>query len=238
VDERHAATDRRRACTLRRLGARSQNEAMKFPVPAPSRRRFAFRGQRHEPGFTLLEVLVAIVVLSFGVLGVVGLQATAMQANREARNQSAAVALDRELGDLMRGNKDVALNTTASQNPYLLDTASALPTSTADCYSAACGTTLAVAQFNMQDWVARAQATLPGSRIVVCFDEDPYNDTTGRPQWACSAGATTLPGNVVVKIGWTRQSTNTASTTAERVTGTGATGLPSVILPLVSGSTQ
>ena len=46
-------------------------------------------------GFTLLEVLVAIVVLSFGVLGAVGLQAAALQANREARNQSTAVALGR-----------------------------------------------------------------------------------------------------------------------------------------------
>ena len=35
-------------------------------------------------GFSLLEVLISIVVLSFGVLGAAGLQATSLQANREA----------------------------------------------------------------------------------------------------------------------------------------------------------
>ena len=56
-------------------------------------------------GFTLLEVLVAIVVLSFGVLGMVGLQTAALNAHREARLQSVGVRLASELAELMRGNK-------------------------------------------------------------------------------------------------------------------------------------
>jgi type IV pilus assembly protein PilV len=76
--------------------------------------------RRRETGFSLLEVLVAIVVLSFGVLGVVGLQAASLQANKEARNQSAAVRLGRELGDMMRGNKDIAI-LSGTANPYLVN---------------------------------------------------------------------------------------------------------------------
>ena len=74
--------------------------------------------RRATAGFTLIEVLVAIVVLSFGLLGMVGLQAASLQANRDARLQSTAVVLARELAEMMRGNKDQAL--LGTNNPYLI----------------------------------------------------------------------------------------------------------------------
>ena len=43
-----------------------------------------------QQGFSLVEVLVAIVVLSFGLLGMVGMQAFALQSNQEARLQGQA----------------------------------------------------------------------------------------------------------------------------------------------------
>ena len=60
-------------------------------------------------GFSLIEVLISIVVLCFGVLGMVGLQAASLQANREARLQSTAVRMAEEMAELMRSNKDTAL---------------------------------------------------------------------------------------------------------------------------------
>jgi type IV pilus assembly protein PilV len=179
-----------------------------------------------EGGFTLLEVLVAIVVLSFGVLGAVGLQAAALQANKEARYQSAAVALGRELGDLMRGNKDIAIQTVAANNPYLLDytVAGGLPTANPAC--APCASQTEVAQFNMRDWLTRVGDVLPGARVVICFDATPYTSADGLPQWDCTDDG----GLAVVKIGWTRQSTNTTSTEPERAVS------PVVVLPLIAGS--
>lgn len=204
---------------------------MKITVP-PYRSRRAPHAAA-ERGFTLLEVLVAIVVLSFGVLGVVGLQAMALQANKETRYQSSAVALGRELGDMMRGTKNIALDTGA-QNPYLVDFTGELPATAADCFAAACGSQLAVAQFNMREWLARVSQSLPGARVVVCFDDNPY-DADGRPEWACASAAN---DTAVVKIGWARQSTNVNAGDLDRVSGDGAQGLPSVILPLTAGSTQ
>lgn len=192
------------------------------------------RGASKPRGFTLLEVLVAIVVLSFGVLGVVGLQAAALQANKEARYQSAAVALGRELADMMRGNKKVALQTSTSQNPYLAaNFVGTLPSTSSDCFTGTCASQLAVAEFNMREWLGRVQTTLPGARVVVCFDAQPYSSTDGLPVWACTAG-TGAPA--VVKIGWTRQLTNTAATDVEQVRGTGEQGHPAVVLPLIAGS--
>ena len=44
-------------------------------------------------------------------------------------------------------------------------------------------------------------------------------------------------GTAVVKIGWTRQSTDTNAADADQVRGTGEVGRPSVVLPLIAGST-
>ena len=74
----------------------------------------------YSQGFTLLEILVSIVVLSFGLLGMVGIQAMALKSNNDARQQSAAVQLAGELSDMMRGNQVVALGLTTATNPYLI----------------------------------------------------------------------------------------------------------------------
>ncbi|MEG7750686.1 hypothetical protein U2087_15685, partial [Listeria monocytogenes] len=62
-------------------------------------------------------MLVAIFVLSFGMLGMVGMQSFSLQANRQARLASTAAGLVREMGEMMRGNKDQARLTT--NNPYV-----------------------------------------------------------------------------------------------------------------------
>lgn len=194
----------------------------------------AGRSLRLAAGFTLLEVLVAIVVLSFGVLGVVGLQAAALQANKEARYQSSAVRLGRELGDLMRGNKGLAVTTSAATNPYLVDFDGTLPTTTADCYSAACVSPTEVAEFNIREWLGRVDAELPGVRVKVCFDATPYT-AAGMPQWDC----TDAGGVAVVKMGWTRASTNRAAAGgASNPTGLERAEVPTVVLPLIAGSTE
>lgn len=187
-----------------------------------------------QSGFTLLEVLVAIVVLSFGLLGVVGLQAASLQANKEARNQSAAVRFARELGDLMRGNKAHANSHSTANNKYLVDYTGTLPAATEDCYAAQCTTPANIASFQIREWLARASLELPGLHAKVCFDKTPY-DANGMPQWDCDD--TGSAGIAVVKIGWTRLATDrgvSASSAAdfalERATR------PSAVVPLLAGS--
>lgn len=192
---------------------------------------------RSPRGFTLVEILVAIIVLSFGVLGMVGLQAAAMQSNRSARNQSTAVALGRELADVMRGNKGEALLQTAA-NPYVVDYTGALsPTPPVDCVTRSCGTN-EMGRFDMWQWLSRVEASLPQPRVVVCFDDTPYNSDTGRPQWDCHSDAKDM---LVVKIGWTDaalgRTADSPSGAPQRVRG-GEVGLPTVVLPLVAGSTE
>lgn len=189
------------------------------------------RNARRATGFTLIEVLVSIVVLSFGLLGMVGLQAASLQANRDARLQSTAVVLARELAEMMRGNKDQAL--LATNNPYLIgDLSSPLTPPTASyCLSIGqnCGTDkAAVAQAELTDWLARVNDALPGARINICRDSAPFG-SDGTAVWACTSTNTSDP--ILVKIGWSRPSTKTGDTTVNQA------AQPSIVLPVTPGST-
>lgn len=59
-------------------------------------------------GFTLLEVLVAMVVISIGLLGLAGMQATGLQANHSAYLRSQAAFLAYDVLDIMRANREGA----------------------------------------------------------------------------------------------------------------------------------
>lgn len=188
---------------------------------------------RRSTGFSLIEVLVSIVVLSVGLLGMVGMQATALQSNREARGQSVAVVMGRELAEAIRGNRAEGIKPIAS-NPYLGSFSSPMvPTAASYCLNvaaaAACANATAIANAQMTEWLSRVDSELPGARVDICFDSAPF-DSNGIPRWACDNSG----GILVIKIGWTRGSTDktkTGNAALERA------AIPSLVLPVTAGAT-
>ncbi len=182
-------------------------------------------------GFSMVEVLVSIVVLTFGMLGMVGMQAAALHSNREARLQSTAAVMARELAEMIRGNRRVGAALTS--NPYLGSFSSPLVATTPTyCLNASatsgCADTTAVANSELTEWLARVDAELPGARVVTCLDATPF-DASGLPQWACSASGTT----VVIKIGWTKSSTNKSITGAGAMElASGSASVPLIVVPV------
>lgn len=182
-----------------------------------------------QSGFSILEVLIAIIILSIGMLGAVGMQAAAMQANKETRNQAAASTLGRDLAEKMRGNHTVAIQTDPVNNPYLFDAtlSGTIATPTVNCFTTGCPTVKDAATWDVADWQGRAQTALPTPRVKVCFDRDPF-DSAGKPRWDCVSG-----GDVtVLKISWTR------SNTAGTLEFAASTGIPLIVIPLTAGSSQ
>lgn len=76
----------------------------------PERRRECRSGAHGDAGFTLLEVLIALVVLSLGLLGLAALQAATVDFNHKAYLRSQATSLAYDMADRMRANRQAALN--------------------------------------------------------------------------------------------------------------------------------
>jgi type IV pilus assembly protein PilV len=118
-------------------------------------------------GFTLVEVLVSMMVLSIGLLGVAGLQARSVRDNHNAYLRSQASMLAYEIGDRMRANREALISNSAIYNLAIADNA---PSSPANCVgsSIACSTSDLV-QFDQSDWLNRVSTTLPsGDAGISC----------------------------------------------------------------------
>jgi type IV pilus assembly protein PilV len=105
-------------------------------------------------GFTLIEVLIAMLVLALGLLGLAGLQATALTNNVSAYNRSQATELAYDLADRIRAN-------IAGLNTYT----TMLPTNAAaqsDCVAVSTTCTAAdMAQNDLYEWNLNVTTTLP-----------------------------------------------------------------------------
>ena len=66
-------------------------------------------GPRRVRGVGLIEVLVAVAILAFGLLGIAALQATALRNSQSSYQRSQAVTLTYSILDRMRANRTVTL---------------------------------------------------------------------------------------------------------------------------------
>src|SRR5690606_42144721 len=69
----------------------------------------AFPGPHHERGIGLIEVMVAVAILAFGMLAIAALQATARRNSQSSLERSQAVMQTYTILDAMRANRDVAM---------------------------------------------------------------------------------------------------------------------------------
>ncbi len=119
-----------------------------------------------DSGFTLIEVLIATLVLAVGLLGLAGLQATSIRNNLSAYNRSQATQLAYDMADRMRANKKESLDPTTGN----VITASTYLTiaPTAAVAQASCVTTVGctgaqMAQNDLFQWNAALTGTMPGA---------------------------------------------------------------------------
>ncbi|KGQ20484.1 Type IV fimbrial biogenesis protein PilV [Lysobacter dokdonensis DS-58] len=64
---------------------------------------------RHQRGVGLVEVLVAVVVLAFGLLGIAAMQLTSLKNSQGALARSQAIAQTYAMLDAMRANRNIAI---------------------------------------------------------------------------------------------------------------------------------
>ena len=151
-------------------------------------------------GFTLLEVLISIVIIAFGLLGIAGLQAFALKNNQSASFRLTATSLAADLVDRMKTN---VAGVTSGAYDHADAGAYAIGNKVAGCLAAGC-TPTELAANDLAEWSEKVALALPGGKAVVCLDSTP-NDGTA-PGTALCDGAGTV--GYVVKIWWTDDRTS------------------------------
>jgi len=152
-------------------------------------------------GFSLVEVLVATLVLALGLIGAAAMQLTALRTRQQSMLLSKAVHLASSMADKMRANAG-QMRLADHDNPYLnvdYDATLDAPDGQApECFSTACGDA-ELARFDLDELKRQLRRELPGARLVICRDGGAWDGAAGAPGWACS-GAAGAP--VVIKLGW------------------------------------
>ncbi|MBC7859269.1 MAG: type IV pilus modification protein PilV, partial [Burkholderiaceae bacterium] len=156
-------------------------------------------------GFSLVEVLVATLVLALGLIGAAAMQLTALRTRHHSMLLSKAVHLASGMADQMRANAG-QMRRDDRDNAYLqvdYDAASdaAADGPAPDCFSAACDDA-ELAHFDLDELKRQLRRELPGARLVICRDGGAGDDAPRAPGWACS-GAAGAP--VLIKLGWTER---------------------------------
>ena len=141
---------------------------------------YRYRLMKKHDGFTLIEVLIAVVLLAGGLLGLAALQAAGLSNNQSAYNRSQATQLAYDIADRMRANPTAAAS-------YLTDPSLA-NASASDCSSSANLCTPAqLAVKDLDDWSDDLINTLPRGEgrvavvgavytVTVSWDDDKSGD--------------------------------------------------------------
>lgn len=154
----------------------------------------------HAGGFTLIEILVALLVLALGISGAAGAQLSALRARHASSLTSQATELASSLADRMRAN--AVLLRTSDDNPYAQLRYDALedgaPEASSACFSGHCSA-VQMAQFDVDEVRAAVHAGFPGGRILVCRDAAVWDAVRHALTWDCAPHAN---APLVIKIGW------------------------------------
>lgn len=118
-------------------------------------------------GTTMLEVLIAILVLSFGLLGFAGLQAASLRYNQTAQLRSLAVQQAHDIASRMRANQRGAFQDFyALQQTYGAITTPAPPSTPCSDTVGGC-TPQAMATLDIQQWNWTNSQILPGGKGAI-----------------------------------------------------------------------
>lgn len=156
------------------------------------RRHLKGRSASLETGFTIVEVLVSLVVLSIGLLGIAKLVLYSAHANDSAYLRSQATQLAYEILDSMRAN-----STGAKAGNYNTALAAGPVVPAVNCLTSACTNPSDQAAYDIYQWKERLAAptgALPSGQGSVAVSAGLPATATITVQWDDSAAQSTMAG--------------------------------------------
>lgn len=143
----------------------------------PIKKIFTFRSKKRQSGLSLLESLVALVVLALGIMGLAGVQTRLLVETRTANSRAIAVQLIDDLTNRMALNRYAAVgrpqlqagNPQFSNSSYALawsDTTGMVAPTPATCLGVIC-TSAQLAAVDLFDWRTNVNRAFPGAQTTV-----------------------------------------------------------------------
>lgn len=177
------------------------------------------RFKKRQSGLSLLESLVALVVLALGIMGLAGVQTRLLVETRTANSRAIAVGLIDDLTNRMALNRLAAIGRPlplpAVNSLYAFAWDAAIPASQ-NCITNSC-TAAQMAQSDMFLWLTAVNAALPGAQATV-FQLAPANGD---------------PRQLGIAIGWPlneRQADATYNAPFNVTTATNAGNCPATLI--------
>jgi type IV pilus assembly protein PilV len=134
-------------------------------------------GRRAADGFTMIEVLVALVIFSFAMLGLAGLQTRMLTYSQSSMLRTQAMALTDDVLERMRLDRANAV--AGNWNTDLEASATSVSTGAAPY------------QFDLRDWKTEVEALLPAGRASILMDAANNNTVLVIIEWNDSRGTDT-----------------------------------------------
>lgn len=148
-------------------------------------------------GFTLVETLVAILIIAIGLFGMLGLVVKSIKLSSSSNYRSIAAQQATAIAETLRANP-ITLGVSSSGDANFAAPISSVSTS---CLSAGGCARDALVGSEYGLWKEQLASTLPSGDGVVCRDSDPGSHlpgTTALPiAWNCDGN-----GSYVIKICW------------------------------------
>jgi type IV pilus assembly protein PilV len=117
---------------------------------------------RKQAGFSMLEVMVAILIFSFGMLALAGLQLSGFKFQAAAGTRASVASVSADIAERLRTNIPGAI---AGNYLYQLPYAAAKSDNPAVVNCGAACSSAQTAQNDLANWVIFAQTTLPGGAV-------------------------------------------------------------------------
>ena len=115
-------------------------------------------------GFTLLEVLIALLIFSFGLLALAALMAKGLQYNTSALHRSYASSQAYDIADRVRANRNEDYTVTSNAEPDQR------------CLTTGCDAA-AMRDFDLRQWSDTNEAVLPEGSGTITGDASLYTIT-------------------------------------------------------------
>lgn len=146
-------------------------------------------------GFTLIEVMIAMLVMSLGLLGIAGTLITAVRSSSSNYLKQQAVQYSYDIADRMRSNFLLAQDYT-SGNPYITALTAPAAAPAKDCTAPGCSTA-DMAAYDVWQWKTTLKNNLPGGLGSISV---------------AATGASSTTAQVTVVVQWSDQQTATPNT--------------------------